>query len=312
MRQIVGRKALIPNIPPECLFGDTNNKEIPIYTMKWVVKGSMSYLITGDQGSGKTTTFKSFIRFYPPSACLRINELQPEMHLRFAYPERNIISFSETPYIPTQEGLNFQKKTSGAYNLIGEIASAEAAAWFIQTCKVASKAGAGTHHGKTVRDTITAIRDNVIQVYHYTDAKAVEEMVADAIDFDMHMDRVAGFRYCERISEIQSVKQQEYPFPDLGALKPNQVPDGQGKTGLDMAALLNDQEFKKRITDRKTFTYKNVCEYDKEAKRYYAPAMFSDVYIKQIKKNLTNKEIEEFERDMAIIDAVNSSIPRYV
>lgn len=285
-------------LTPEEYFRSQNMNEIPITMTSWIVRCYLSFLITGDQGTGKTTFLKSIIRFYEPSASLRINEKQPEMNLRYAYPNRNIVEFYETPSISGQDGLNFQKKTTGTVNIIGEIAEAIAASWWVQTCKVGSRSGAGTHHGQTTPDTITAISDDMIKVNGYSDAKAVERMVADVLDFDIHMNKVDGKRYCERITEVAAVKTQDYPYPDL--LKCS-------KDGIDIntAIAINEQEYRKRQTDRTTFEYHNLVEYDFEQKKYVFKRMFSEENIKRITKDLDKRVKEKFEREMDLLLSTN-------
>lgn len=283
------KKQTLPLMSPEQFLEKSSNyNDIPIILSKWIVRSYRSYLITGDQGCGKSTYLKSIVRFYEPWIGIRVNEIQPELNLRYAYPNRNIVEFYETPSISTQDGLNFQKKTSGTVNIIGEIASAEAASWWVQTTKVASKAGAGTHHGKTIDDTITAVRDNIMKVDHYSDADAVEIMVADALDYDIHMSR-DGFRFMERITEVLPVKQREYPFPNLKAVSEADMP---------MALRINQLEYFRRVTDRKNYETKNICEYDKDNRRYVFTKMFSEPQIREIKKNLSKPEYELFEKDM--------------
>lgn len=279
-------------LTPEQIYKDKNNNIIPILFTKWTVYAYLSFLVTGDQGSGKTTYLKSATRFYPPSAALRVSEIQPELNLRFAYPNRNILGFAETGSVSVQDGLDFQKKTSGTVNILGEIATALAASWFIQTCKVASRAGAGTHHAKTVPDLITAFAMNMMSTDGYSNEKAVEVMVADAIDIDIHMTRDRGDRYCERITEIIAIKQEEYPFPN--------IMEAEGHSPEE-AALINVQEYYKRNTDRSTFEYHDLCRFDRKTKTYEFVSMFKDETIQRILANIPADEEKLFVQDMNAI-----------
>ncbi len=284
-----------PSIDPDKLLTDDCNI-IPITLSKWIVHCFMNYLITGDQGCGKTTYLKSIVRFYNISAALRVNEINPELNLRFAYPDRNIISFCETEHISTQEGLDFQKKTSGLVNIIGEIATSIASCWYIQTTKVASRSGAGTHHAKTVKDLITAFRDDIVKELHFTNDKAAEQMVADAIDFDLHMTREEGHRFMERITEINVVREEQYPYEEIynAGISPEE------------AAMINKEEYQKRMTDRRTFVTNDICIFNKKEKRYQLVGFFTEESLKRMKKNLNDDEIKVFEADMEMIKMVES------
>ena len=93
----------------------------------------------------------------------------------------------------------------------------------------------------------------------------------------------------ERITEVIPVKEQKYPYPDI---------TNTGDVPLELAIKINQQEFQRRITDRPTFTNKNLVEYDMEAKRYNLTNMFSDEYYNKILYNLSKKDRDVFERDM--------------
>ncbi len=289
---------------PETLLSQNKN-EIPILISKWIVKGYQSFLVTGDQGSGKTTYFKSIARFYPPSAALRINEINPEMNLRFAYPYRNILEFAETKKMDTQKGLDFQKKTSGTVNIIGEIATAQAAAWYVQTTKVASKAGAGTHHAKTVPDLISAFAMNM-----GGDEKVAEVMVADAIDYDIHMAREKT-RFVDRISEIWAIHAEPYPYNLEKDFKVTGMSTDE-RNAYQHHVAVNTQEYQKRVTDRTTFGYRNLCHYDRDKRQYVLDLsedgrVFGKDFEERILANcLTQEDKDEYFRDIETIKRIRS------
>lgn len=179
------------------------NKELPIQFIKWLVKGCQIIGITGEQGSGKTTILMSMIGFIHPTYNLRIQELSFELHLRKIYPNRNIVTFRETASITGQEGLDFQKKSDGAVNILGEVASAPVSAWLVQMAQVASLFTLFTHHAKTTENLVTALRNALLQEGGFHNERIATEQVVDAINFDIHMKKdVNGHRYIERITEI--------------------------------------------------------------------------------------------------------------
>src|SRR5690606_37783368 len=160
------------------------------------------------QGTGKTTLLMSIVRFINQTFTLRIQEMAFELHLRKLYPKRNIVSFRETDTVSCQEGLDLQKKTDGAVNILGEVATAPVASWMIQMAQVASLFSIFTHHATTSSDLVLALRNNLLQTGVFSNEKVAEKQVADVVNFDVHLYKdISGHRYIQRITEIRPVSQ---------------------------------------------------------------------------------------------------------
>ncbi|MBE5962306.1 MAG: pilus assembly protein CpaF [Lachnospiraceae bacterium] len=184
------------------LLTDEGSEKI-ITLLKLLIHGEQIMGITGEQGSGKTTLLKSLIQFISPTYTLRVQELVFELHLREIYPDRNIVSFRETEFIPGRDGLDLQKKTDGTVNIIGEVASAPVASWLVMISQVASKFTLFTHHAKTTKSLIMALRNDLMITGAFQNEHAAEEQVKLSIRFDVHATKNAsGHRYVERITEI--------------------------------------------------------------------------------------------------------------
>lgn len=179
------------------------NKKLPIQLIKWAIRGCQNIGITGEQGSGKTTLLMSMVSFIRPSYNLRVQELAFELHLRKLYPKRNIVSFRETSCITGQEGLDFQKKTDGTVNILGEVATNEVCSWLVQMAQVASNFTVFTHHAKTTKDLLYAFRNALLMKGGFSEERIALEQVVHVIHFDIHMKKAEdGHRYIERITEI--------------------------------------------------------------------------------------------------------------
>ena len=152
----------------------------------------------------------SMISFISPTYNLRIQELSFELHLRKKYPDRNIVTFRETNTVSGQEGLNYQKKTEGTVNILGEVASAPVANWLIQMAQVGSLFTLFTHHAKTTKDLVISMRNALLMEGGFNNEVIATEQVADALDFDIHMRKdINGHRYIERITEIIPIKENK-------------------------------------------------------------------------------------------------------
>jgi len=285
-----------PSILPNRLLIDEENL-IPITLMKWFIKGYRTIAITGSQGTGKSTTLKSLIRFIPEDLNLRIQELAFELNLRYTYPDRNIVTFQETESITAQEGLNLQKKTNGSVNIIGEVATAEAASWVVQTAMVASLYTLFTHHAKTAYDLVIAIRNNLLETGGYSNEKAAEEMVAKVLNIDFHMEKMKGHRFCSRITEIIPIRDRRYP---------SEKNDNTGKTPAEILEA-DTIEYQKRVTDRQVFETVNIMEWVPNEEgaaskgRYVMRRMPSDEMMLAIRANLSVEEEKQFLKDMELL-----------
>lgn len=252
-----------PSIAPEDLWKEPGSDKL-IKMLRWLVRSEQTIAITGDQGTGKTTALKSMIRFIPEEYSLRIQELTPELNIRYAYPDRNVLSFRETDTISSQEGLDLQKKTSGTCNIIGEVADAQAASWVIQTHGVASRFTIFTNHSNTPYDLITSFRNALMQVNNYRNERSADLMVANAINFDVHLERINGVRRVARITEIIPDASSDYPNnrDEYKRLK------GASTEQMGRATMENAAEFFRRETDRISFKSRDILVFDHEKEEY--------------------------------------------
>lgn len=210
------RKFDLPNVSLERLIQD-ENAELPIAMIRYLMKGARITAVTGAQGSGKTTLLMAMIKSIYGSLTLRIQEMAFELHARNIYPERNILTFRETSAVSGQEGLDVQKKTDGAVNILGEIATDAVAAWMIQMSQVASLFTVFTHHAKTFKDLVYSLRNSLLKVGIFNNEMIAEEQVVQVINFDIHLTKdYNGRRYIERITECVPLEHFDSDTPHAG------------------------------------------------------------------------------------------------
>ncbi|MEK3787503.1 pilus assembly protein CpaF [Paenibacillus sp. FSL K6-1230] len=218
------------------------NADLPAELIALLMKGARVTAVTGDQGTGKSTLMMAMTRYIHGYLTLRVQEMAFELHLRKLFPQRNIVSIRETADITGQKGMDIQKKTDGAVNIIGEAATAEQVTWFLQAGTVASLFTILSHHAKTFRDLVYSLRNSTLQTGLFRNESIAEQQVVNVLDFDIHLFKDAqGRRYIERITEcVPLLDQQSYP---------NQP---------EQAAM----EFYRRMTDRKTFEGRDIIVFE--------------------------------------------------
>ncbi|MGM1023173.1 MAG: pilus assembly protein CpaF [Bacillota bacterium] len=250
------------------------NTNLPLKFIPFLMKSARTTSVTGDQGTGKSTLMMACIRFYAAYWTLRIQEMAFELHLRKLFPGRNIVSTRETAEITGQKGMDIQKKTDGAINIIGEAATAEQVSWVIQAGTVASLCTFFSHHAKTFRDLIFALRNATLQTGLFRSENIAEQQVVSVLHFDIHLAKDAdGRRYIERITECVSLLHQDNDYPE----------------DPDKAAI----EFYKRMTDRKTFEGRDIIVFENDG--YVAKNCITDRMIREMKRQMSSKDCVAFE-----------------
>ncbi|MBQ8299137.1 MAG: pilus assembly protein CpaF [Clostridia bacterium] len=222
--------------------------------LKFLVKGARVTALTGEQGCGKTTMLLAMIKYIYTSLNLRVQETAFELHLRKVYPDRNILTFRETETVSGQEGLDVQKKTDGAVNILGEVATDGVAAWMIQMAQVASKFTMFTHHAKTFDNLILSLRNSLLKVGMFHNEKVAEIQVVDVLNFEVHLKKsYTGDRFIERITECVPVKP-----------KNNYTYDHRKETTLEGKLdkfIDNATEYFTKITEVETYKAVNIVEF---------------------------------------------------
>ena len=266
-------------------------KEDTIDLLKYLVKGARIISLTGEQGCGKTTMLMAMIKYIYPTLNIRVQETAFELHLRKVCPNRNILTFRETDTVSGQEGLDLQKKTDGAVNILGEVATDEVAAWMIQMAQVASKFTIFTHHAKTFDNLILSLRNSLLKIGMFNNERVAEIQVVNVMNFEVHLKRgFDGSRFIERITECIPVKEKNpYTFDH------NNEPTIEGKLDKFMD---NATHYFTKITETDTFRAVNIIEF--EDGHYVVKNKISDENIALMRENMSEEDqvaFDEFLRE---------------
>lgn len=229
-----------------------DNAELAIQLLIFLVKGNRTMGLTGAQGSGKTTLLIALIKYIHESLNLRIQETAFELNLRMIYMYRNILSFQETLNVTGQMGMDFQKKTDGHVNILGEVATPSVASSMIQAGHL-SLFTLFTHHAQTADNLVRDIRNSLMKEGMFSDEKSAEHEVIQVLEFNVHLtQRYDGTRYVERITQIIPIE------PVDNDLHSRIVMDDGDKDNLLRDLKI---EYFKQYTQTKSYTTRNIIEF---------------------------------------------------
>ncbi|SHO47031.1 ATPase, T2SS/T4P/T4SS family [Anaerocolumna xylanovorans] len=245
------------------------NGEMAIKLLRWMVKGCLSLVITGEMGSGKTTLLKILVQFIEEIYPIRVYEQVYELNLNKAYPGRNILSLRESPTVSGQEILNTMKKTDGTVLILGEVASHEAANYLVEISQI-SKMTLCSHHAETTEDFVAYLKIAQLRTGGFHNEELAEYQAAGAVNIDIHMENKNGHRYISRITEVIPYCRTELPL------------------GLVEAT----REYYKRKTSPLTYETREILSFREG--RYVFGQDFSPKAREHICGNLSVKDREEF------------------
>lgn len=278
------RKFHIRNVALEQLLKD-QEAQVCIDLLKFLVKGARIMSVTGAQGTGKTTLLMALIAHIYATLTLRVQEMAFELHLREVYPMRNILTFRETAHISGQEGLDVQKKTDGAVNILGEVATDEVAVWMLQMAQVASLFTLFTHHAKTTDDLCLSLRNALLKTQVFRDETIALRQVVKVLNFDIHLEKGPdGHRYIERITEIIPLPDSE-DYPQTYELR--------SESEQRQVFRENVKEYFYRKTDRPVYKMVDILVYENQ--RYRIVNAISETNTRQMRANMAKRDQEDFD-----------------
>lgn len=282
---------------------NVNNGELARDMIKFFMQGLVTSLITGRQGSGKTTLMSAAIEYVDPVYNIRILEMAPELYLRELYKDRNILSAQETQYVKASEIQNAFKKSDSAMSVCGEIASSDLACRWLEFARVASIMNLATHHANTTKDLVTALANNLVDEMHTTIEAALQQVV-ELLRIDIHLDYTKeGFRYIDRICEVVPVNAEPYK-----EFTPNMPCRSDYETIAEYEIALREydlkikeyntalnREYYTRVTDRENFRVNQLLHFDLKTMSYIADNAPSDALCDKMRRNMSETQIKEFD-----------------
>ena len=255
----------------QTLIKDKGNDQV-IELIKWMVKGCLNIVLTGDQNSGKTTALKSMVQFIDQRFPIRTTELEFELWLNYTYPHLNIACFRGSDEVDIIESIQIQKKTDGAIMILGEVASQELANAFINLTQAGTKSTMCTNHCVSTEDLVEYFRNAILSSGTFSNEIIAEEQVANSIHIDIHWEKSGeGHRYISHITEIIPYTRE-----------------------VDWPEEYNDclLECLKRMSRRRTFYTRELIRFEEGAYVFKNPV--SERLSNRIIKNLSMEEKKTF------------------
>ncbi len=186
----------------ESLITDNGNHRA-IGILKMLTASEQNFVISGNQGGGKTTLLKCLVQYIDPRYTLRVAENNFELNLNNIYPERNVHTLQERENYSVYSSITAFKKMDSDVVILGEINEPKLAGAFVQLVQNGGRMAVSTLHHNSTEKLIAYMRNALVSEFGISDVDTAERQVVDSINFDVHMVRdKEGHHYIERITEI--------------------------------------------------------------------------------------------------------------
>ena len=160
----------------------------------------------------------------------------------------------------------------------------------IQAAQVASKFTLFTHHAKTFPNLVMALRNSLLKTGMFNDEKTAEEQVVGVLNFNVHLVKdFRGRRYIERITECIPVEDKnEYTYDH----RKEKTLEGKIEKFMDNATM-----YFTKVTNKELYKYVNILEFVDD--QYVLVNKISDTNINEMKNNMDENDVEEFDKFLA-------------
>lgn len=260
----------VKNIFFKSLFPDKGNETLE-KIIKILVKSNQSFIITGNQSAGKTTTLRSILNYIDQRLSIRAVESIFETQANNLMPYRNIQVMQEIGKRTLQEAITFFKKTSTDVTIMGELDETIKAGLLIQVSQSGGKFTLSTSHHVTTRKLIEYLRNALLEHTNLNDPIIAEKQVIESIRYDLHQGiNEEGKRYIQRLTEIIPVEETKFK----GTLEEK---------------LEKYFEFK---ANYRTYETRNIIEW--QDGKYVVVNKISEAGLERIKENLDKKDYADF------------------
>ena len=249
--------------------------------LSFTIAGCMNTGLTGQQATGKTTCLMSLIYYLPAALSIRLQEMAFELYLRKVYPNRNIMTFVDTPTVSAQAGIELTKKTDGDVNLFGEVAQSSVVPLALKMGQTGSAMLMFTSHHKTTDDLVNEWGDDLVSEGASTDSFKATQTVASVLDMDIHLERaINGLRYIARVTQI---------LPHIAEPYPEYNPEDVNRSMYNL-----QREYFYRRTDRRMFDTADIIVYHKG--RYLFVNDIHPTKVALIKQHLSDVQSARFDK----------------